>query len=106
MIFLGNLENDCIAILEYSCKRWPEWVSIVELIEYFNLPPSTIRTIFMVAKDGIFVKYNERGCFVKQDAFDKIAKKFGYSYKLIKKKNNNGSKCWHISAVKTKPEEY
>lgn len=96
---MSQLENDCLAILQYAASAWPRWVPITEITREQDIPPSTIRTIFSVANCGIYIKYTEEGCVLHNDVFDKIAKKYRYDYK-IRKMKNEGRMTWHISAVK------
>lgn len=98
---LSKLENDCLSVLKYASDKWPRFVSITELSEALNIPPSTLRNIFLVAKRGIFIKYDEENerTSIHGDVFSKIATKYRFSYVLKKMKNENGHATWYISAV-------
>ena len=96
---MSKLENDCLSVLDYAVKQWPRWVPITELCRSLNIPPSTMRNIFLVCDRGYFVKSGDRGG-VFQDVFTKIAQKHRYDYSVKKKRDSDGRTQWHISATK------
>lgn len=96
---MKKLENDCLDILIYSSKQRGRWVTLTELSNERNIPPSTIRTIFEICKNGVFIKKDKNKCVVKADVFDKIAKKYRFDYTLKKMKNARGRTTWQISVV-------
>lgn len=98
---VSKLENDCMDILIYSSKQSGKWITLKEISDARRIPPSTIRTIFQICKDGFYVKEVEGGCIVRADVFDKIANKYGYDYLLKKMKNEKGRTTWHIACVKS-----
>lgn len=96
---MSKLENDCMSMLKYADSQKGRWISVGELVEMCNIPPSTARNILMVAKSGIFIKKDETGSTVHPDVFDKIAVKFRYEYVIKKMRNDRGRLTWHLSAV-------
>lgn len=93
------LENDCMNILFYACSKNGKWVSIKEIHERFDIPESTLRTMFSVAKNGFFTRTTETGFFMAGDVMAKIARKHRIDFIVKKIAVPKRNMMWHISAV-------
>lgn len=94
-----KLENDCLNILLYACSYNGKWVSIKNIHEKYDIPESTLRTIFSVAKRGFFTRKTDTGYFMANDVMAKIARKHRITFLVKKIAVPKRNMMWHISAV-------